>query len=216
MNKDKAAIMNEQKEKMIRHHLIERGVTDPGVIDAMRRISREDFIPDQYMVDAYGDHPLPISDGQTISQPYIVALMTQLCLLKGQERVLEIGSGSGYQTAILSSLAAEVYSIERIKKLKDTAEKNIGKSGCPNVVLIHGDGYMGLPEKAPFDVIIITAAPEKIPEPLLEQLAPGGRLVAPVGEKIQKLIRITKKADGLHYEDIIHVRFVPMLPGFNK
>jgi protein-L-isoaspartate(D-aspartate) O-methyltransferase len=201
---------------MIRHHLLERGVSDPRVIEAMREVAREDFIPDQYIVDAYGDHPLPISDGQTISQPYIVALMSQLCLLKGDEKVLEIGSGSGYQTAILSRLAAEIYSIERIKNLKETAEKNIAKPGCANVTLIHGDGYMGLPEKSPFDVIILTASPEKIPAPLTEQLAMGGRLVAPVGDKIQKLIRITKTAEGLHSEDIIHVRFVPMVPGFNK
>jgi len=216
MNEDKTAVMKEQKEKMIKHHLIDRGISDTRVIKAMREVAREQFIPEQFMLDAYGDHPLPISDGQTISQPYIVALMSQLCMMKGDEKVLEIGSGSGYQTAILSRLAAEVYSIERIKNLKETAEKNIAKLECGNVVLIHGDGYMGLPEKAPFDVIILTAAPEKIPETLTEQIAVGGRLVAPVGDKIQKLIRITKKTNGLHYEDIIHVRFVPMVYGFNK
>ena len=216
MDKTKAEIMNEQKEKMINHHLLERGISDLRVIAAMREVSREQFIPDQYMVDAYGDHPLPISDGQTISQPYIVALMSQLCMLKGNEKVLEIGSGSGYQTAILSRLAAEIYTIERIKSLKETAEKNINKLGCTNVVLIHGDGYLGLQEKAPFDAIIVTAAPETIPEPLTDQLAIGGRLVAPVGDKTQKLIRITKNAEGLIFEDIIHVRFVPMVPGCNK
>jgi protein-L-isoaspartate(D-aspartate) O-methyltransferase len=137
-------------------------------------------------------------------------------MLKGDEKVLEIGSGSGYQTAILSRLAAQIYSIERIKSLKETAEKNINKPGCANVTLIHGDGYLGLPEKAPFDAIILTAAPGSIPEPLTDQLAIGGRLVAPVGDKIQKLIRVTKTAEGLHFEDIIHVRFVPMIPGCNK
>ncbi len=209
-------ILHEQREKMITNHLIARDISDQRVIEAMLKTERELFIPEQYIFDAYGDHPLPIGDGQTISQPYIVALMSQLCQLKGNERVLEIGSGSGYQTAILSHLASEIYSIERIKNLKETAEKNLVKSGCKNVKLIHGDGYKGLPEKAPFDVIILTAAPEAIPEALIDQLASGGRLVAPVGSSIQKLIRISKDQKDLHYEEITHVRFVPMVQGYNK
>ncbi len=209
-------IMHEQREKMIKNHLIARGISDPRVIEAMRKTEREMFIPEQYMVDAYGDHPLPIGDGQTISQPYIVALMSQLCQLKGDEKVLEIGSGSGYQTAILSQLASEIYSIERIKNLKEKAEKNLMKFGCKNVELIHGDGYKGLPEKAPFDVIILTAAPETIPEALTDQLASGGRLIAPAGSSIQKLFCISKDGQELHTEEIIHVRFVPMVQGYNK
>ena len=192
MNRDTAKIMHDQREKMITNHLVARGISDQRVIEAMRRTERELFIPEQYMVDAYGDHPLPISDGQTISQPYIVALMSQLCQLKGDERVLEIGSGSGYQTAILSQLASKIYSIERIKNLKETAEKNLKNFGSKNVEVIHGDGYKGLPEKAPFDVIILTAAPEKIPEILTDQLSSGGRLIAPEGSSLQKLIRISK------------------------
>lgn len=209
-------IMHEQREKMITNHLIARGISDQRVIEAMRKTKRELFIPEQYMVDAYGDHPLPIGDGQTISQPYIVALMSQLCQLKGDEKVLEIGSGSGYQTAILSLLASEIYSIERIKNLKETAEKNLIKFGCKNVKLIHGDGYKGLPEQAPFDVIILTAAPDTLPEILIDQLASKGRLVAPVGSSVQKLIRISKDGEKLHSEEIIHVRFVPMIKGYNK
>lgn len=216
MNRDTAKIMHDQREKMITNHLVARGISDQRVIEAMRRTERELFIPEQYMVDAYGDHPLPISDGQTISQPYIVALMSQLCQLKGDERVLEIGSGSGYQTAILSQLASKIYSIERIKNLKETAEKNLKNFGSKNVEVIHGDGYKGLPEKAPFDVIILTAAPEKIPEILTDQLSSGGRLIAPEGSSLQKLIRISKDEKGLHSEEITHVRFVPMIQGYNK
>lgn len=216
MSQDAAKIMLDQREKMITNHLIERGISDQRVIEAMRKTERELFIPEQYIFDAYGDHPLPISDGQTISQPYIVALMSQLCQLKGDEKVLEIGSGSGYQAAILSQLASEIYSIERIKNLKETAENNLRKFGCTNVEVIHGDGYKGLPEKAPFDVIILTAAPERIPEILTDQLASGGRIVAPVGASTQKLLRISKDENGLHSEEIIHVRFVPMVQGCNK
>lgn len=216
MKIDKHIIMNEQREKMINNHLAARGINDARVIEAMRSIDRELFIPEQYMVDAYGDHPLPIGEGQTISQPYIVALMSQLSSLKGDEKVLEIGCGSGYQAAVLSKLADQVYSIERIKKLKKSSETLLKKLGYVNVEVILGDGYLGLPEKAPFDVILLTAAPDEIPQPLVDQLAPGGRLIAPVGGSTQKLIKITKTAAGLKTEDIIYVRFVPMVPGCNK
>lgn len=216
MKIDKHIIMNEQREKMINNHLAARGINDARVIEAMRSIDRELFIPEQYMVDAYGDHPLPIGEGQTISQPYIVALMSQLSSLKGDEKVLEIGCGSGYQAAVLSKLADQVYSIERIKKLKESSETLLKKLGYVNVEVILGDGYLGLPEKAPFDVILLTAAPDEIPQALVDQLAPGGRLIAPVGGSTQKLIKITKTATGLKTEDIIYVRFVPMVPGCNK
>lgn len=216
MKIDKQIIMNEQREKMITNHLIARGISDTRVLEAMRNIDRELFVPDQYMVDAYGDHPLPIGDGQTISQPYIVALMSQLSGLKGDEKVLEIGCGSGYQAAILSKLAAQVYSIERIKKLKESSESLLKKLGFENIEVILGDGYLGLPAKAPFDVILLTAAPDEIPDVLIAQLAPGGRLIAPVGGSTQKLIRITRTGKGIKTEDIIYVRFVPMVPGCNK
>ena len=216
MKSDKQSIMNDQREKMINNHLIARGISDKRVIEAMRRIDRELFIPDQYMVDAYGDHPLPIGEGQTISQPYIVALMSQLCSFKGDEKVLEIGCGSGYQAAVLSILAAEIYSIERIKNLYDSSKALLKHLGFPNVEVILGDGYHGLPDKAPFDVIILTAAPGEIPPALLEQLAPEGRLIAPVGGSVQKLIKITSTGSGLQTEEIIHVRFVPKVPGCNK
>lgn len=216
MKIDKQIIMNEQREKMITNHLMARGISDTRVLEAMKNIDRELFVPDQYMVDAYGDHPLPIGDGQTISQPYIVALMSQLSVLKGDEKVLEIGCGSGYQAAILSKLSAQVYSIERIKKLKESSESLLKKLGFENIEVILGDGYLGLPAKAPFDVILLTAAPDEIPDVLIAQLAPGGRLIAPVGGSTQKLIRITRTGKGIKTEDIIYVRFVPMVPGCNK
>jgi len=216
MISDKQRIMNEQREKMINNHLIPRGICDKRVIEAMRRIDRELFIPDQYMIDAYGDHPLPIGEGQTISQPYIVALMSQLCAFKGDEKVLEIGCGSGYQAAVLSILAAEIYSIERIKNLYNSSRALLENLGFSNVEVILGDGYQGLPDKAPFDIILLTAAPGEIPPALLEQLAPGGRLIAPVGGSAQKLIKVTSTGKGLQTEEIIHVRFVPMVPGCNK
>jgi len=216
MKNDKQSIMNDQREKMINNHLIARGISDKRVIEAMRRIDRELFIPDQYMIDAYGDHPLPIGEGQTISQPYIVALMSQLCSFKGDEKVLEIGCGSGYQAAVLSILAAQVYSIERIKNLYNSSKALLKNLGYSNVEVIPGDGYLGLPDKAPFDVIILTAAPGEPPPALLEQLAPGGRMIAPVGGSVQQLIKVTSTEKGLQTEEIIHVRFVPMVPGYNK
>jgi len=216
MKINKQIIMNEQREKMISSHLIPRGISDARVIEAMRSINRELFAPEKYLADAYGDHPLPIGEGQTISQPYIVALMSQLASLTGNERVLEIGCGSGYQAAVLSKLAAEVYSMERIKKLKESSETLLKNLGFANVEVILGDGYLGHPEKSPFDAILLTAAPDEIPAALLEQLAPGGRLIAPVGSSTQKLVKITRTAEGTRAEDIIYVRFVPMVPGCNK
>ena len=213
MNLDKKEIMKKQRERMIREHLLARDITDTRVINAMSEIERELFIADKYFVDAYGDHPLPIGHGQTISQPYIVALMSQLCNFEGSEKVLEIGSGSGYQSAILSRLAREIFSIERIEPLARRAESILQDMGCGNVKVIHGDGFEGFPEAAPFDVIILTAAPEKIPQKLMDQLADRGRLVAPVGDTVQKLVRVTKKGEHLETEVVTYVRFVPMVKG---
>ncbi|HOP28123.1 MAG TPA: protein-L-isoaspartate(D-aspartate) O-methyltransferase [Spirochaetota bacterium] len=212
---DKKEIMKQQRERMIREHLTSRDITDQRVIDAMRETERELFIQEKYFVDAYGDHPLPIGHGQTISQPYIVALMSQLCEFTGEEKVLEIGCGSGYQAAILSKLAKQIFSIERIEALANKAEQILSDTGCSNVNVIHGDGFDGYPAAAPFDVILLTAAPDRIPQKLIDELADEGRLIAPVGESVQKLVKITKKGDNIHTEIITYVRFVPMVKGSN-
>lgn len=208
-------ILARQRKCMIDTHLKARGITDSRVLDVMASIKREDFIPDKYLVDSYGDHPVPIGHNQTISQPYIVALMTQLCELTGTEKILEIGCGSGYQAAILSRLASMVFSIERIKYLADTSRERIASLGYNNVTVIHGDGFEGLPDQSPFDVIILTAAPEKIPQKLTSQLADNGRLIAPIGDSVQTLIKITKTGKSLKTDEITYVRFVPMLYGYN-
>jgi len=215
MTIDKKEIMKQQRERMIREHLTSRDITDQRVIDAMRSTERELFIQEKYFIDAYGDHPLPIGHGQTISQPYIVALMSQLCEFTGEEKVLEIGCGSGYQAAILSKLAKEVYSIERIEALASRAVQLLSDTGCLNVRVIHGDGFEGYPEAAPFDVILLTAAPDRIPQKLIDEIADGGRLIAPVGESVQKLVKIVKKGENILTEVITYVRFVPMVKGSN-
>lgn len=215
MDIDRKEIMKQQRERMIREHLTSRDITDQRVIEAMRETERELFIQDKYFIDAYGDHPLPIGHGQTISQPYIVALMSQLCDFTGNEKVLEIGCGSGYQAAILSKLAKEVYSIERIEALAEKAEQLLNDTGCRNVKVIHGDGFEGYPEAAPYDVILLTAAPDKIPQKLIDELANGGRLVAPVGDSVQKLIKTTKRGENIYTDVITYVRFVPMVKGSN-
>ncbi len=215
MGIDKKEIMKQQRERMIREHISSRDISDQRVIDAMRETERELFIQEKYFIDAYGDHPLPIGHGQTISQPYIVALMSQLCEFTGEEKVLEIGCGSGYQAAILSRLAKEIYSIERIDALAQKAGQILSDTGCLNVKVIHGDGFEGLPDEAPFDVILLTAAPDRIPQKLIDQLADNGRLIAPVGESIQKLIKIVRKGENILSEVITYVRFVPMVKGSN-
>lgn len=215
MSIDRKEIMKQQRERMIKEHLTSRDITDRRVIEAMSEIERELFIPEKYFIDAYGDHPLPIGHGQTISQPYIVALMSQLCEFTGDEKVLEIGCGSGYQAAILSRLAREVYSIERIEALAIRAEELLNETGCGNVRVIHGDGFEGCHEAAPFDVILLTAAPDRIPQKLIDELSDNGRLIAPVGESVQKLVKITKKGINISTEVITYVRFVPMVRGAN-
>ena len=197
---------------MVEIQIERRGVKDPRVLKVMRDTPRHRFIPPHLEKMAYLDGPLPIGEGQTISQPYIVALMTELLALKGDEKILEIGTGSGYQAAVLSALVSEVFSIEIVKNLVDSAAVRLDKLGYKNVTTRWGDGYKGWPEEAPFDAIIVTAAPNEIPQPLIDQLKAGGRLVVPIGARQQELKVITKNEDGtIQSKNIIPVRFVPMV-----
>lgn len=190
-----------------------QGISGPKVLDAMRHVPRHLFVPQQYQQHAYLNRPLPIGHNQTISQPYIVAYMTEMMELKAGEKVLEIGTGSGYQAAVLSELTPFVFTIEIVEPLGKQAKKRFKKLGYETIKTKIGDGYKGWPEHAPFDAIILTAAPEEIPNPLIEQLKPGGILVAPVGgtDETQFLTKVTKSADGeVHMQRKIPVRFVPM------
>lgn len=198
------------RQEMVEYQLKRRDIKDQKVLDAMNKVPREKFVPDSLQNKAYDDGPLPIGEGQTISQPYIVAYMTEQLRLKGDERVLEIGTGSGYQAAILAEIVKEVYTIEIIEVLSKRAEKVLNELGYKNVKFKIGDGYFGWKEYSPFDAIIITAAPPKIPEPLIEQLKVGGRLIAPVGDMYQELVLITKTEKGIVKESLIPVVFVPM------
>jgi protein-L-isoaspartate(D-aspartate) O-methyltransferase len=197
---------------MVRDQIEARGVRDARVLDAMREVPRHRFVPDDIAPRAYQDRPHPIGYDQTISQPYIVAFMTDALRLKGHEKVLEIGTGSGYQAAVLAKLVPHVYTIEIVEPLAKRAAQTLRTLGFSNVVVRAGDGYRGWPEHAPFDAIMLTAAPEKIPQPLVDQLKPGGTLVAPVGERWdQELVRIRKLPDGgVERERLLPVRFVPM------
>ena len=187
-----------------------RGVSDSRVLDAMGVVPRHLFVPEKVRPQAYEDFPLPIGSQQTISQPYIVALMTSLLDLKGGEKVLEIGTGSGYQAAVLSKVAGEVYTIEILGPLSESARKAIEGLGYDNIHFRVGDGYAGWPEAAPFDGIVVTAAPEKVPQPLLDQLKVGGKLVIPVGSFFQDLLVYTRTATGIERKNVAPVRFVPM------
>ncbi len=209
--------LDKLREMMVKQQIEARGVRDARVLKAMRTIERHKFVPQHQISSAYEDHPLPIGHGQTISQPYIVALMTELCELNGSEKVLEVGTGSGYQAAVLAELAKEVYSIELIEPLAKQAAKRLADMGYRNITVKCGDGYAGWPEKAPFDVIILTAAPPSIPKALVDQLKDdGGIMVAPVGDFLQELVRIRKINGRVYRETITHVRFVPMVPGKNE
>lgn len=199
-----------QRENMVKTQIEARGIKDERVLEAMRKIERHKFVPQGLERLAYEDDPLPIGEGQTISQPYIVALMTELLKLKGDEKILEIGTGSGYQAAILAELVKEVYTIEILSGLASKAEKLLQEMGYKNIKVKIGDGYLGWPEFAPFDAIIVTCAPEEIPQPLIEQLAEGGRLVIPVGEGYQELKLLMKNQDKIQEHNIIPVIFVPM------
>lgn len=203
-----------QAERMVKEQIEARGVQDRRVLTAMRTTPRHLFIPEQWRLHAYEDYPVPIGYGQTISQPYIVAVMTELLELKGKERVLEIGTGSGYQAAILSQLVDSVFTIEIIPELCHSAHQRLHRLGYNNVVVKCADGYKGWKEKAPFDRIIVTAAPPEIPEELVRQLRVGGVMVLPVGKGYQKLIRVMKTSDTSYtVEEFFPVRFVPMIKG---
>ena len=198
------------REKMVEIQIKARGIKDPRVLSAVLKVERHLFVPKSAQVSAYADQPLPIGEGQTISQPYIVALMTELLELRGEEKVLEIGTGSGYQAAILGELAKEVYTIEIVEPLATSAKRLLQDLGYRNIAVRAGDGYLGWPEAAPFDAIIVTCAPDRIPKPLLEQLKEGGRLVVPVGTYSQSLKKITKRSGKIETKDITPVIFVPM------
>jgi len=200
----------EARERMVREQIEARGVRDPRVLAALRTIPRHEFVPPAQRDHAYEDRPLSIGEGQTISQPYIVAVMTELLELDGSEKVLEIGTGSGYQAAVLGRLAREVYSIEIVPELASRAQADLARLGYANVHVRHGDGYRGWPEHAPFDAVIVTAAPGHVPEPLVEQLAVGGRMVLPVGDVFQELVLVTRGEEGVRQERLLGVRFVPM------
>ena len=198
------------RDRMVTEQIQGRDVADRRVLAAMRKVPRHRFVPEQLRPEAYDDHPLPIGEGQTISQPYIVAIMSELLQLTGGERVLEVGTGSGYQAAVLAELAKEVYSIEILEPLARRAVATLRELGYTGVVVRTGDGYLGWPEAAPFDAIIVTAAPDHIPQPLVDQLKIGGRLVIPVGDYYQELLQCVKTSEGLPCRSIIPVRFVPL------
>ena len=204
--------MSALRNKMVDRQIVSRGVNDERVIEAMRAVPRHEFVPQHSAQAAYEDHPLPVGEGQTISQPYIVALMTELCRLNGTEKVLEVGTGSGYQAAILAHLAEEVYSLEIVESLYKKALQKLDELGYTNIHMVLGNGFRGLPDKAPFDAILLTAAPPKIPKPLIRQLKDdGGRLVAPVGTFSQELVVLTKENGEVNTEHVTYVQFVPMV-----
>lgn len=203
----------ERRRQMVREQLEARGIRDPRVLDAMRRIPRHRFVPPELEPQAYADHPLPIGSDQTISQPYIVAYMTEALALRGTERVLEVGTGCGYQTAVLAELAAEVFSVEIIQELAERARRTLDALGYQHVAVRVGDGQAGWPEEAPFHAILAAAAPDAVPPSLVEQLVVGGRLVMPIGRGSQTMIAISRTTDGLVERRLIDVRFVPMTGG---
>jgi len=211
--KDVKDVYEPFRKEMVEEQIVARGISDSLVIDAMLTVKRHFFVPANLMQLAYRDRPLPIGYGQTISQPYIVALMTELLKVKKTHRVLEVGTGSGYQAAILSLLADSVFTIEIKDTLALRAKAKLKIFGYRNVTVKTGDGYKGWKEHAPFDRIIVTCAPDEIPPLLLEQLSIGGRMVIPVGSYYQELLLITKDSSGLSEESIIPVRFVPMIKG---
>lgn len=200
-------------EKMINEQIVARGVKNSNVINAMRKVERHLFVPDNMKARAYDDGPLPIGYNQTISQPYIVAFMTEALDLEPQDKVLEIGTGSGYQAAVLAEIAKEVYTIEIIEPLAQEAEKRLKDLGYKNIQVKCADGYKGWPENAPFDKIIVTAAPDEIPEELIRQLKVNGKMVIPIGSFFQELYLIIKTKKGFTKKPLLPVRFVPMIKG---
>lgn len=199
------------RERMVKEQIIERGISDRATLNAMRKVPRHLFVPADIADEAYDDNPLPIGYGQTISQPYIVAYMTEISRPAPKKKVLEIGTGSGYQAAVIAEITDTVYTIEIIPELAKEATERFKKLGYKNIITRYGDGYQGWPEHSPFDIIIVTAAAEKIPQPLLDQLAENGRLVIPVGGPyaVQELVLVVKKNNKTESKRLTYVRFVP-------
>ncbi|HIE10639.1 MAG TPA: protein-L-isoaspartate(D-aspartate) O-methyltransferase [Kiritimatiellae bacterium] len=214
-----AAYYRQRRMDMVRTQIEARGVKHPAVLRAMRTVPRHEFVSTRLRDEAYEDHPLPIGYGQTISQPYIVAVMTELLDPSPEDVVLEVGTGSGYQAAVLAQVVRQVYSLEIIEGLAAAARERLARLGYHNLEVKHGDGYYGWPEHAPYDGIIVTAAASHIPPPLLQQLKPGGRMVIPVGPPmlVQSLVVVRKESDGtIRQQEIMSVRFVPLVKGTGK
>lgn len=202
-----------ERERLVQRGVIDEGIQDSETIAAMRSVPRHEFVPQEQLRRAYLNTALPIGHGQTISQPYVVAYMTAALELEADDRVLEVGTGSGYQAAVLAEIVSEVYTIEIIEALARSATERLERLGYGNVTVVQGDGYYGIPERAPFDAIIVTAAPGHVPSPLVEQLAPGGRMIIPVGPvfSVQTLVLLERREDGtVRTEQLLPVRFVPM------
>ena len=196
---------------MVEEQIAARGISDPATLEAMRAVPRHEFLPLRLREEAYGDYPLPIGYGQTISQPYIVAFMTEAIRPQPGEKILEIGAGSGYQAAVLEQMGAEVYTIEIVEPLAEMARQTLERLGYKNAHVRHGDGYRGWPEHAPFDAIVVTCAPDKIPPDLVAQLKDGGRMIVPVGGGVeQELVLLRKNGKQIEKQSVLPVRFVPM------
>ena len=201
-----------QREAMVEHQLRQRGIHDQRVLEAMRAVPRHEFVRDEDWREAYADHPLAIGEQQTTSQPYIIAAMLQAARIKPGDRVLEVGAGSGYQTALLAELASQVFGIERYPSLVEAARQVLDRLGYHNIALVTGDGSVGLPQAAPYDVIIVSAAAPRVPQTLVQQLAPGGRMVIPVGDASQQVLKLIRN-EGDHLSEITleGCRFVPLI-----
>lgn len=200
-----------QRETMVREQIAARGISDPATLAALRTVPRHEFLPLRLRSEAYADYPLPIGHGQTISQPYIVAFMTEAIRPQPGEKILEIGAGSGYQAAVLATIGAEVYTVEIIEPLAEMARQNLGRIGYDKAKVRHADGFRGWPEHAPYDAIVVTCAPDKIPPDLVAQLRDGGRMIIPVGSGLnQELVLLRKKGDQIEKQSVLPVRFVPM------
>jgi protein-L-isoaspartate(D-aspartate) O-methyltransferase len=210
------SVFAKARDAMVATQIIIRGVRDPKTLAAMREIPRHLFVPPRLVKEAYTDRPLPIGHGQTISQPYIVAFMTEALALKGGETVLEVGAGSGYQSAVLSRIAARVFGIEIVEPLAREAKERLAALGYSNIEIRAGDGYAGWPEHAPFDAILVAAAAPRVPEPLKQQLKDGGRLILPVGEHMQELRIVTRRGASFDEQSVLAVRFVPMIGEIRK
>ncbi len=202
-----------QRDRMVDQQIVTRGIKDPAVLAAMRKVQRHRFVPKEEQVHSYDDCPLPIWEGQTISQPQIVAYMTEAARLTKKSKVLEIGTGSGYQTAVLAEIAGEIFSMEIIRRLAESARERLAVLGYINIQVRYGDGYQGWPDKSPFDAIIVTAASPEIPQVIFQQLKEGGWLVIPVGVGFQYLQIVTKKNGQMQITESLSVKFVPMVHG---